>query len=124
MEQAQILAYGADDRLKARLEEMAQRVGVWLQTVQHLRACRNLLRRGGPAVLVIVLGRDLLQELTLLEEVSRSFPETAVVVVGDTDHAALEALAWDLGAHCVLQPPHPVELLPEIVMRFASVQER
>jgi DNA-binding NarL/FixJ family response regulator len=124
MQQAQILAYGADGALAARLDELARSQGLWLRAVQHVRACRSLLRQGGPAVLVVVLGRDLVQELTLLHEVSLAFPETAAVVIGDTDHPALAALAWDLGARCVLQPPQPVELLPEIVMRLLSAGER
>jgi DNA-binding NtrC family response regulator len=124
MQQAQILAYGADGPLASRLEELAQGQGLWLRSVQTLRACRGLLRRGGPGVLVVVLGRDLVHELTLLEEVSRTHPDTTLVVVGDTDHPALESLAWDLGAHCVLTPPRPVELLSDIVMRFVSSRER
>lgn len=124
MQQVQIIAYGLDGRLAALLQETAQAQGLWLREVQHARACRNLLRQGGPAVLVVMLGRDLLQELTIVHEVGQASPDTAVIVVGDADHPALAALAWDLGARCVLQPPHPIEQLPEVMMRCLSAESR
>ncbi len=124
MRQAQLITYGAEGRLAEQLRELAQGQGLWLREVQHLRACRNLLRQGGPAVLVVVLGRDLVEELTLVQEIGLALPDTAIVVVGDTDYPGLAALAWDLGARCVLQPPSPVELLPEIVLRFLSAGVR
>src|SRR5438046_1481459 len=124
MQQAQIIAYGLDGRLAALLQETAQAQGLWLREVQHARTCRNLLRQAGPAVLVVMLGRDLSEALTIVYEVSQAAPDTAVIVVGDADHPALAALAWDLGARCVLQPPQPIELLPEIVLRFLPVESR
>ncbi len=123
MQQAQIIAYGLDGRLAALLQETAQAQGLWLREVQHARTCRNLLQ-GGSAVLVVMLGRDLVQELTIVQEVAQASPDTAVIAVGDADHPALAALAWDLGARCVLQPPQPIELLPEVVMRFLSAEPR
>src|SRR5437868_4676867 len=118
MQQTQIIAYGLDGRLAALLQATAQAQGLWLREVQHARTCHNLLRQGGPAVLVVMLGRDLFEELTMVHEVSHALPDTAVIVVGDADHPTLAALAWDLGARCVLQPPQPIELLPEVVMGF------
>src|SRR4051812_35074749 len=98
MQQAQIIAYGLDGRLAALLQETAQSQGLWLREVQHARTCRNLLRQGGPAVLVLMLGRDLLPELTIMHEVAQASPDTAVIALGDADHPSLAALAWDLGA--------------------------
>jgi DNA-binding NtrC family response regulator len=123
MQQAQILVYGAEGRLAALLHETAQAHGLWLRGVQQVAACRNLLRQGGPAVLVMLLGRDLVQELTLVQQMSSVAPDTAIIVIGDSDHPALAALAWDLGAACVLQPPQPLESLPEIVLRFLSARQ-
>ncbi len=124
MEQAQIIAYGLEGRLAALLQETAQTQGLWLREVQHPRSCRNLLRQAGPAVLVVMLGRDLAQELTIVHEVALASPDTAVIVVGETDHPALATLAWDLGAHCVLQPPQPIERLPEVAMRLLAGESR
>jgi DNA-binding NarL/FixJ family response regulator len=123
MQQAQIITYGVEERLVALLQELAQSRSIWVRTVQQERACRKLLRTGGAAVLIVALGRDLIRELTLLLDVTTECPQTAVVVVGDTDHPALAALAWDLGARCVLQPPLPIELLPETVLRLLAVSE-
>jgi hypothetical protein len=46
-----------------------------------------------------------------LQEVSQALPNTAVIVVGDSDYPALATLAWDLGASYVLQQPQPIEVL-------------
>jgi DNA-binding NarL/FixJ family response regulator len=124
MQQVQIIAYGLDGRLAALMQETAHAHGLWLREVQHPRTCRNLLYQGGPAVLVMMLGRDLIQELTIIEELGQVSPDTAVIVLGDTDHPALAALAWDLGARCVLQPPQPIELLPEVVLRMLPKEPR
>jgi DNA-binding NarL/FixJ family response regulator len=120
MQQAQIIAYGIEGRVAAVLQELAQTQGLWMRIVQHARACRNLLRVGGPAVLIVALGRDLVEELTLVEEIGQACPDAAVIVVGDTDHPALAALAWDLGARCVLQPPMSIELLGDTVLRLLA----
>lgn len=118
MKQAQIITYGLDPVMAGRLQGLAHERGLWLREVQNVAACRSLAALAGPAVLVLRLGKDLLEELTFLQLLSQALPDTAVVVVGETDNPALAALAWDLGAHCVLQPPQPIELLPEIVSRL------
>jgi DNA-binding NarL/FixJ family response regulator len=118
MKQAQILTYGLGPAMAGRLQGLAHERGLWLREVQNVAACRSLAAVAGPAVLVLVLGKDLAHELALLQELSQASPDTAVVVVGETDNPALAALAWDLGAHCVLQPPQPIEQLPEIVLRL------
>ena len=118
MRQATVVSFGLQGAAAELLQALAARHGVWVRDVQQAKACRHLLRTGGPAVLVLKLGRDLEQELALLEETSRLSPDTATVVVGDTDHPAVAGLAWDLGARYVLFPPQPVELLGDIVFRF------
>ncbi len=124
MKQAQILTYGLEPATAGRLHSLAHERGLWLREVQNIAACRSLMTVSGPAVLVLRLGKDLLQELTLLQELSQASPESAVVVVGEADNPALAALAWDLGARCVLQPPQPIELLPEIVLRLLPTGTR
>jgi DNA-binding NarL/FixJ family response regulator len=120
MHSQQLLVYEHDGRLTRLLHDTVQAQRGWLRELRHPEACLNLLRREGRAVLVLAIGRNLEREFGLLEEVTWRFPDTAVVVVGDTDHAALAALAWDLGARFVLMPPLPRERLPEIVQGLMS----
>jgi DNA-binding response OmpR family regulator len=117
MRQAQIIAYGFDPALLGPLHKRAQDHGVWVREVQQIRAAKNLLRQGDVAVLLVMLGKDIVEELSLVELVGRAAPDVGVIVVGDTDNPALAALAWDLGACCVLQPTQPIELLPDIVLK-------
>ena len=124
MKQAQIVTYRLEGGLAGRLQTLAHDRVVWLRDVQHVQACRSLLRQGGPAVVVLMVGKDLVHELTLLHDIGLASPETSVIVVGDTANPGLAALAWDLGARCVLQPPLPLELLPDIVLRLLPAGER
>jgi hypothetical protein len=104
-----------EGRLAAILRPVAEQHSWVLHEPRKTASCLRLLRRGGPAVLVIKAGRDLEREVGLLDEVCRLHPGVATVFVGDTDHPALAGLAWDLGADYVLFPPQPRERLPEIV---------
>jgi hypothetical protein len=122
----QVLVYETDGRLAALLRPFAAPRHWSLREPRRPESCLRLLRGGGRAVLVLKLGslpgqeatpqdRALVNELSLLERVTRLCPETATVVVGDADHAELAALAWDLGAAYVLFPPQPRDGLPDIV---------
>jgi DNA-binding NtrC family response regulator len=124
MKQAAIIAYGIGEPLSAPLRAMAHDHGFSLRVVQHVEACKSLWSHGWPAVFVLMVGKDLGEELSLLQQVGEVSPDVATVVVGETSNPALAALAWDLGARCVLQPPQPLELLPEIVLRFLAQAER
>ena len=104
-----------DGRLAALLRPAAEQNRWALHEPRQTGACLRLLRRGGPAVLLLKVGRDLERELGLLEQATRLFPDAAAVVVGDVEQPALAGLAWDLGADFVLFPPQPREQLPEIV---------
>jgi len=104
MRYPQLLIYEGDGRVAAQLRSLAEEQRWSLREPRQLAPCLALLERGGPNVLLIKMGRDLERELTLLERVRWLRPETATVVVGDTDHPGLAALAWDLGASCVLLP--------------------
>jgi DNA-binding response OmpR family regulator len=115
MHYPQLLIYESDRRLAELLRPEAEQHRWSLREPRGLDACLRLLRVGGPSVLVLKLGKDLLRELTLLERVTWFFPETDAVVVGDTDNPELAGLAWDLGARFVLFPPLPRQELPALV---------
>jgi hypothetical protein len=69
-------------------------------------------------VFVLKVGRDLLQELTLLDRISWLYPDTATVVIGDSDNPVLVGLIWDLGATVVLFPPLPRYALIDVIDRL------
>src|SRR5947207_15740187 len=98
MQQMQIQTYGIDGVLAERLGELAQARRFWLRETSQLAACRSLLQSARPTIFVMVLGRDLERELTLLEEIHASLPGTATIVIGEADNPVLAGLAWDLGA--------------------------
>lgn len=98
----QLLVYEGDGRLAALLRPLASAEGWSLREPGRADTCLRLLGRGGSNLLVLRTGRDLDRELTLLDQVRGRFPDTAVVVVTDADHARLVGLAWDLGAAYVL----------------------
>jgi hypothetical protein len=114
----QILVCEADGRLAAALQASALSQGWRLREVRHPRVCLGLLPQHGQSVFVLRLGRDLQRELTLLEQVSWLFPETATVVVCEADNPALVQLVWDLGAQFVLHPPPVREMLADVVAGF------
>jgi hypothetical protein len=116
----QVLVYENDGRL-AELLRRDGRSRQWsLREPRRPETCLRLLRRGGPSVLVLKVGTDLVEELTLLDRVSWFFPDTATGVVGDTDNPVVARLAWDLGAAFVLFPPHPQHDLVDIVGGLAE----
>jgi hypothetical protein len=116
MQQTQILTYGVNGVLNERLRELAQARRVWLRETSQLAACRNLLH-ASPSVFVLVLGRDLENELALLELAHAALPETATIVIGEADNPALAGLAWELGATFALFPPTPIEIVSDIILR-------
>jgi len=122
MRHRQVLVCESDDRLAQVLRPCVQAQGWRLREVRHPRVCLGLLPQGGESVFVLRLGRDLQREMTLLEQVTWLFPETATVVVCDADNAALVQLVWDLGARFVLHPPQVRELLPEVVAGFLGAE--
>jgi hypothetical protein len=111
----QLILLEHDGRLAALLRPLAVERAWSLREPRQNDACLRLLERGGPAVVVVRVGRDLEQELALVEEVRAGHHDVAVVVVGDADHARLAGLAWDLGASWIHLPPQPPADLPLIV---------
>ena len=115
MRQIQVITHGVDGVLAERLRELAQMKRFRLRETSQLSACVNLLQSSPPSVLILVLGRDLERELTLLENVHASLPGTATIVIGETNNPVLAVLAWELGATFVLFPPTPVEWLSDLL---------
>jgi len=123
MRYPQLLIYESDGRLaelfrRQCAQEKTRRFA--LREPRGQESCLRLLRRGGPSVLVLKAGKDLVREMTLLERVTWLCPEAAVIVVGDAENTVLAEVAWELGARFVLFPPLPREWLTAIVDGFLT----
>ena len=115
------MVYENDGRIAELLRRETKPKQWSLREPRRPDSCFRLLERGGPNVLVLKVGTDVLEELTLLERVGWLFPQTTTVVVGDTADPVLAELAWDLGATVALFPPQPRAVLIEIVGRLLSI---
>ena len=113
-----MLIYERDGRLAELLKAgLVARAKKWaVREPRDPAACLRLLERGGPAVVVIKLGRDLEGELKLLENVEQVNRETRAILVGDAEHVGLAGIGWHFGAAYVLLPPMSRESLAEIVV--------
>jgi hypothetical protein len=118
MRYPQVLVYESDGRLAELLRPECETRRWSLREPRRLESCLRLLARSGSGVLVLRVGTDLVRELTLLERVGWLYPETATVVVGDTENPVVAGLAWDLGASFVLFPPLLRQDLPALVARL------
>ena len=114
MQQTQILTYGLTGIAVEGLRDLTTARRIWLRETHQLSACQNLLQ-AAPTILIVQLGRDLVQELALVGLAHECVPGSAIIVIGETDSAGLAGLAWEFGAAYVLLPPTPVERLSEIV---------
>ncbi|MHB1422365.1 MAG: hypothetical protein ACYC3I_04045 [Gemmataceae bacterium] len=118
MHYPQLLVYETDRRLAALLQRLADKNDWLLREPRQPSAVLRLMDRGGPAVLLLRLSRDLERELDMLEQVSWLYPDTATVLVADHEQRKLSGLAWDLGVRWVLPPPHTRERLEDIVFHL------
>lgn len=110
-----LVIYEGDGRLAALLRPAAA-AGAWVvREPRQAGACLRWLAKGGPAVLVLRVGRDLEREMGLLQRAACQCPEAGLVVVTEGDHARLAGLAWDLGATFVVTPDRPRESVVEVV---------
>ena len=114
MRHPQIVVFESDSLLARQLQETATANAWLLRESRQTPACMKLLRAGGPAVLVLRVGRDLRRELSLLDNVHSQLPDVPVIVVGNAENPALMSLAYDLGAAYVLFPPAPRLQLGEL----------
>jgi DNA-binding NarL/FixJ family response regulator len=109
----------SDRRLATELRELANKKHRWaLRETRQCESCLRLLRQEGPAILVIKVGRDVEQEMALLEQVGLHSPDTAVVALCETENRTLADLIWDCGASYVFCSPYPRERLVELVERL------
>ncbi len=116
MRYPQIVVFEPDGLLARTLEPIVSAQHRWLlRESRQAPACLELLRSGGPTVLVLRLGRNLVRELTFLDQVHGGLPDLPVVVVGDAEDATLMAIALELGASHVVQPPQPRQALQAVV---------
>jgi hypothetical protein len=110
----QIVVFENDSLLARQLQEIATARAWLLRESRQTPACLKLLRGGGPSVLVLRLGHDLRRELSFLDDVHTQVPDVSVIVVGNAENPALQALAYELGAAFVLFPPSPRQQLGEV----------
>jgi DNA-binding NtrC family response regulator len=124
MRHPQIVVFETDGLLAHALEPIVRERKWLMREVRQAPACLELLRLGSPSVLVQKLGRNLVRELTFLNEVHFALPDVPIVAVGDAEDATLMALVLELGASNVVQPPQPRHRLMETVesLMKAAVQ--
>jgi len=121
MNHPQVLVYETDGRIADLLRDLARERRWPLRQPRRPEACLSLLQDGGPAVLVLKVGADLVRQMTLLERVALLCPTTATVVVCDEADEMLADLAWDLGATYVLAPPQSRDRLPALVAELMGL---
>src|SRR5262245_5814624 len=114
MKHPQIVVFETDGTLASYLQPLAQERRWLLRESRQVPACLDLLR-GGPAVLVLKIGRHLVRELTFLDEAHVHAPDAPIVAVGDAEDATLFGLTMELGASFVIFPPQPRQHLVEVV---------
>jgi DNA-binding NarL/FixJ family response regulator len=124
MRYPQIILFEADAAIAQCLEPVAQDRRWLLRQPRQAPACIGLLRGGGPAVLVIKIGRHLIRELTFLNQVHEYYADAPVVVVSDSEDYLLLRLAMELGASFVLMPPQSRQDLSEIVAKLMEASIR
>ena len=123
MKHPQIVVFETDGTLASYLQPVAQERRWLLRESRQGPACLELLR-GGPAVLVLKIGRHLVRELTFLDEAHAAAPDVPIVAVGDAEDATLFGLTMELGATYVLFPPEPRQQLPEVVQSLMEATLR
>jgi hypothetical protein len=120
MRYPQVLVFESDGRLAETLRRESRGKHWLLREPRTPASCLRLLQKGGPAVLVLKIGKDLIREVSLLERAAWLAPDAACIVVGDSENPALSNLAWDLGATMVLFPPLPRQALAELIAMYLS----
>src|SRR5438128_7203908 len=111
----QIIIYETDGRLAQMLEGTAGTHRWVLRQPRRVESCLRLLRRGGPAIVVVKLESDLEPALSLLERTATLFPDAVTVAVCDTEDQVVADLAWDLGAGYVLVTSQSRDVLLDVV---------
>jgi DNA-binding NtrC family response regulator len=122
MHYPQVLVYERDGGLAAQLAGLWQEQRWALREPRDTAACVALLSQGGPAALVLRIGREPSHELDVLETVALLRPDVPMVVVTEPGGVgrAIEGLCWDLGARAVLTPPIANDVLRQIVVGLVT----
>jgi|DewCreStandDraft_4_1066084.scaffolds.fasta_scaffold207569_2 DNA-binding NtrC family response regulator len=120
----QIIIMENDGTIAVQLKPLATDHRWLLREPRQAPACLEMLRTARPAVLVSRLGRHLLRELTLLDQVCTEAPDVPVLVVLDTDDLVLMSIVFELGATYVLMPPASRKILPSLVESMLLAQIR
>jgi DNA-binding NtrC family response regulator len=115
MRRAQVAVMERDGRLADLLRPVAEAQGWWVREVRQPSSCLEMVRQGGPAVLVLLVGSQVETEMTLLERVTYQAPDCRSVAVIESGDARLANLAWDLGAAYVLLPAQLPQHLADVV---------
>lgn len=110
MRRRQVVVYEPDGLLAELLRGPLRELGAAVVEARHASALAD-----PPLVAVLRLGSDLAREIEMLENLHTNVPEPAIVVVCDSEPAALPDLAWELGARLVLPAAEARDLLPETV---------
>jgi DNA-binding NtrC family response regulator len=124
MRYPQIVVFETDGILARALEPIVRERRWMLRESQQAPACLELLRANGPTVLVQKLGRNLVRELTFLNDAHAAFPDVPIIAVADAEDTTLMALVLELGASHVVQPPQPRSGLLQIVESLMSATIR
>ena len=85
MRSSQVLIFGSDSKLAALLAGLiVERERCPLLHPRDAGECLELLRRGWQSVLVLKVGRDVEEEMSLLAQVSALHPDTAAIEIDRT----------------------------------------
>jgi chemotaxis response regulator CheB len=120
MRHPQVVVYESDGWVAAQLEQLAAEHRWLLRESRQPEACLELVTQARPSVLLLRLGRQLVEELTLLSNVYQQAPDCPVVVISDVklegaqQRLNVAGLAYDLGARYVMFPPLERPLLEDL----------
>ena len=121
MRHAQIVVFETDGFLAAQVGDLAQENGWLVREARHADACVSLLSANSPAVLLLKLGRKMIDELSLLARLHEQAPDCPVIVVSDgkldgaDQRMNLAGLAHDLGARYIMFPPLTRPTIEDVV---------
>lgn len=115
MKHPRLLLFDADARTSATLAAFARERSWAFREPGRLSSLARLALTRTPTVVVLRVGRDLERELTALDRITASPTPPATVVLLDSDHPHLAALAWDLDADWVVPARQAHESLTDVV---------
>jgi hypothetical protein len=122
MRSAELIVYGIDGTLAAKLAAWALDRGYWNRTVSSVGVLIGMFRKGSDGVLVVRLGRDLVAEFEAVH-LANEFG-LATIVIADAEYPATEGMAYDLGADVVVFTPDGAEQIFEVLSRIADLRAK